>query len=164
MLVIAGGAMVLPACLRPSGRETISLDNLTIDEEAEDLLAAITETLIPATDTPGGRELRLHYFVLKMVDDCHGPKDQAAFEKGLAAFEELSRHELDVAFAAADQVKREALLRAVQEGEAGGETVAEFYRIVKRRTTQGYMNSKYVMTNLVMYELAPGRYDGYAPA
>jgi hypothetical protein len=28
---------------------------------------------------------------------------------------------------------------------------------------QGFMNSKYVMTDLKQYELVPGRYNGYFP-
>jgi hypothetical protein len=34
---------------------------------------------------------------------------------------------------------------------------------MKQQTINGYMNSKYVMTNLVVWELIPGRYNGYFP-
>lgn len=35
-----------------------------------------------------------------------------------------------------------------------------FFKILKRRTVQGYLNSEYVMKNKLIYELVPGRYDG----
>ncbi|HEY0177238.1 MAG TPA: hypothetical protein VGC08_12725, partial [Pedobacter sp.] len=38
-----------------------------------------------------------------------------------------------------------------------------FYQIMKDRTIDGYLNSKYVMTSLIIYELVPGRYNGYFP-
>lgn len=160
MLYIAGGTLVLPACFRQSGRASIELTNLVVSDEDEALLEAIVETLIPATDTPGGRELLLHLFVLKMVDDCHGPEDQATFAEGLSAFRSWARKELGNTFVDTDKEQREALLKHIDKAD---DTAAKFFALVKRRAIQGYMNSQYVMTNLVKYELVPGRYDGYFP-
>lgn len=162
LLYIAGGTLVLPACFRESGRASIALSNLSVSEADEQLLAELTETLIPATDTPGSRELLLHLFVLKMVDDCHSPEDQQVFATGLSAFSRWSRKELGVPLAEAAPDVRTALLGRI--GESGDEDITGFFAITKRRTIQGYLNSQYVMTNLVKYELIPGRYNGYAKA
>src|SRR5690606_29210039 len=86
LLYIAGGTLVLPACFRESGKAIIDLTNLSIGQDNEHLLAELTETLISTTDTPGSKELLLHLFVLKMVDDCHSPEEQKQFTKGLSAF------------------------------------------------------------------------------
>ncbi|WP_436832857.1 gluconate 2-dehydrogenase subunit 3 family protein [Parapedobacter sp. DT-150] len=162
MLIIAGGTLVLPACFRQSGKASIDLANLSISEADEALLAELTETLIPATDTPGSEELLLHLFVLKMVDDCHSPEDQQAFAKGLSAFANWSSAELGVPFGDADGDSRAELLGKISEND--DEDLKQFFSITKRRSIQGYMNSQYVMTNLVKYELVPGRYNGYAVA
>lgn len=160
LLYIAGGTLVLPACFRESGRASIELANLKVSEDDEALLETLVETLIPATDTPGGRELLLHLFVLKMVDDCHGPEDQHAFAEGLRAFTGWARKAVGIPFVEAGKEDREALLRRIDDA---GDPAGKFFSLVKRRAIQGYMNSKYVMTNLVKYELVPGRYDGYFP-
>lgn len=162
LLYIAGGTLVLPACFRESGKASIDFTNLSISEEDENLLAELTETLIPATDTPGGKELLLHLFVLKMVDDCHAPEEQGQFTRGLSAFSTWSKHELGSEFAIADKDSRVELLGKI--GESTDEDLKQFFSITKRRAIQGYLNSQYVMTNLVKYELVPGRYNGYAPA
>ena len=162
LLYIAGGTLVLPACIRKSGRASIALTNIAISEGQEQLLADLTETLIPTTDTPGAQALLLHLFVLKMVDDCHGPEEQEQFTKGISAFATWSENELGSTFANADMAKRLDLLAQIEESD--DEALKRFFSITKRRTIQGYMNSKYVMTNLVKYELVPGRYNGYAPA
>ena len=162
LLYIAGGTLVLPACFRESGKASIDLTNLSISENDEQLLEELTETLIPATDTPGGKELLLHLFVLKMVDDCHNPEDQKKFTSGLSTFSTWSRKELRTDFAAADADNRTALLSKI--GENTDEDLKQFFSMTKRRTIQGYLNSQYVMTNLIKYELVPGRYNGYAPA
>lgn len=160
LLYIAGGTLVLPACFRESGKASIDLTNLSISDDDEQLLAELTETLIPATDTPGGKELLLHLFVLKMVDDCHAPEEQEQFAKGLSSFSAWSQKELGVEFAVADMDRRTELLGKI--GENADEDVKQFFSITKRRAIQGYLNSQYVMTNLVKYELVPGRYNGYA--
>lgn len=159
LLYIAGGTLLLPACYRQSGKETIALTHLVIDEEQENLLAELVETIIPASDTPGGKELLLHFFVLKMVDDCHKPEDQADFMAGLASFSACSRESTGQDFMKLTVDQRIAFLEAM--GEITDEQVKRFYAIAKRRTIQGYMNSKYVMTDLKKYELVPGRYNGY---
>ena len=162
LLIIAGGAMVLPACYRQSGNATIELKNLSLSEADEQSLATLVEALIPTTDTPGGKELLLHFFVLKMVDDCHSPDDQQVFAKGLAAFSKWSRKELGTTFTESTSDKRTALLGRIEESNEV--EIKQFFAITKRRAIQGYLNSQYVMTNLVKYELIPGRYDGYAKA
>lgn len=161
LLYIAGGTLVLPACFRESGKASIDLTNLSITESDEQLLAELTETLIPATDTPGGKELLLHLFVLKMVDDCHTPEEQEQFTKGLSAFSSWSRKELGAEFTVADADRRTALLSKIDDN--ADEDLKQFFSTTKRRAIQGYLNSQYVMTNLVKYELIPGRYNGYAP-
>src|SRR5690606_22259477 len=115
LLYIAGGTLVLPACFRQSGSASIELDHLKVSEDDEALLEALVETLIPVTDTPGGRELLLHLCVLKMVDDCHGPEDQQAFAEGLHAFTDWSKGELGIPFVDAEKEAREALLARVDE-------------------------------------------------
>jgi len=162
LLIIAGGTMVLPACFRESGKSTIKLTNLSVSEEDEHLLAELTETIIPASDSPGGKDLLLHLFVLKMVDDCHSPEDQQVFSQGLSLFVSWSEQQLGKPYLQASPSDRVALLSSISE--SGKEKIVSFFGILKRRTIQGYMNSQYVMTNLVKYELIPGRYNGYAKA
>lgn len=164
LLIIAGGAMVLPACYRKSGKASIQLQNLTINEDDENLLAALTETLIPETTTPGAKSLQLHLFVLKMVDDCYSAENQKLFTEGLAGFNDFFKTQSGTSFADATQAKREEVLKVIQEGKKKDDPVKKFYDITKSKTIQGYLNSKYVMTNIVKYELVPGRYNGYFPA
>ncbi|WP_353124262.1 gluconate 2-dehydrogenase subunit 3 family protein [Parapedobacter pyrenivorans] len=161
LLYIAGGTLVLPACFRQSGAPSIALQKLSVSEAEEQLLAELAETLFPTTDTPGGKELMLHLFVLKMVDDCHGPEDQRAFSDGLSAFIQWSHGKLGHSFTHAAPNEQVALVEAMQT--RADDDIAKFYAMFKRRAIQGYLNSQYVMTNLVKYELIPGRYNGYFP-
>jgi hypothetical protein len=39
-----------------------------------------------------------------------------------------------------------------------------FIQIAKSRTIQGYLESKYVMTEVILHKMIPDPYDGYYPA
>src|SRR5690606_13698952 len=130
LLYIAGGTLVLPACFRESGKAGIDLTHLSISEDDEQLLAELAETLVPTTDSPGGKELLLHLFVLKMVDDCHTPEEQVKFAKGLSAFSTWSRNELGVGFADADADSRTELLGKI--GENADDDLKQFFALTKR--------------------------------
>ncbi len=96
-----------------------------------------------------------------MVDDCHDPESQQQFLAGLKKFAIWSRKELSKPFVDAAITQQTELLTRVEESD--DESLIAFFKTTKRRTIQGYMNSQYVMTNLVKYEIAPGRYNGYFP-
>lgn len=170
ILIMAGGLALLPSCLREAGKSSIQLTNLNVSLDQEDLLAEIAETIIPKTNTPGAKDLKLHLFVLKMLDDCHDQKDQQLFMKGLDRLKDMAQDDYGSSFqqmAVADRqkllLKLENLDQATDKLPEASEELSAFYRILKRRTVGGFMNSKYVMTNITKWELVPGRYNGYYP-
>lgn len=142
MLIVAGGMVFIPSCLRDEGGASIELNRINISAKQEDLLADLVEALIPKTDTPGAKDLNLHLFVMKMVDDCHSPEDQEVFLQGL---KQMNEGEKDF---------ETYWQKETEEG------LSDFGEIVKNRTIQGYLNSEYVMKNELVYELVPGRYNG----
>jgi len=163
LLIIAGGAMVLPACYNKSGKPTIQLNNLSLTEEDELFLEILCETLVPETDSPGAKSLKLHLFVMKMVDDCYKAEDQQMFINGLEKFDAFAKEKIGKSFLEASVPEREELLKGIQKDKEKDKAIHKFYQITKSKTIQGYLNSEYVMTNLVKYELVPGRYNGYFP-
>lgn len=164
LLIIAAGAMILPACYNKSGKPTIQLNNLSLTEEDELFLEILCETLVPETDSPGAKSLKLHLFVMKMVDDCYKTEDQQMFIKGLEEFDDFVKEKVRKSFVQASIPEREGLLKSIQQDKEKNNAIYKFYEITKSKTIQGYLNSEYVMTNLVKYELVPGRYNGYFPA
>src|SRR6218665_1941113 len=87
MALLCASAMLLPSCLENKKSTSLDLKQLTVTAEQEQLLAELVETIIPKTDTPGARELGVHLFVLKMVDDCYAKEEQEKFLSGLQVFE-----------------------------------------------------------------------------
>lgn len=144
LFIVAGGLVIATSCSNDSSSASIALANVKFNASDEELLAQLVEGMIPKTDSPGGRDLNLHLFVMKMVDDCHSKEDQEAFVKGLKAAVKVNGKGDEAVV---------SYLVGLPEDDA-------FRRILKRRAIQGYLNSEYVMKNKLIYELVPGRYDG----
>ncbi len=164
MLILLGGAAILPSSLRAAGQPSIRLKHLEIDHDQELLLAEIAETILPASDTPGAKELSLHLFVMKMVDDCHSQEDQAAFVEGLSQLNTAAQTTFETAFADGTDQQRLELLQSITPKSEHPEALKAFYKLMKQRTIQGYKVSEYVMTELLPHKMIPDPYDGFYPS
>jgi len=189
LALIIGGTALLPSCLHDDGTEYVQLKHINIDAGQQKLIADIAETIIPKTGTPGARDLNLHLFVLKMLDDCYTKKDQQAFLSGLAQFNDRVNKQYNKSFSDLSSKERENMLatleksikppkdqqkaiRPVRDSEKSIEVPKKkpdvpplnlFYGAIKQQTIFGYTNSQYFMTKLVVYELVPGRYNAHFP-
>ena len=164
LFIVAGGILVLPSCINNEGKPSIKLKNFDINTDQENLLAEISDIIIPKTDTPGAKELGVHLFVLKMLDDCYEKNKQQLFLEGLEQLENSVRHQYGQSFIRCTEAQKQEVLLNIEEKKDFPETTFEFYQIMKQRTIQGYLNSKYVMTNLQVYEMIPSKkYNGYFP-
>jgi Gluconate 2-dehydrogenase subunit 3 len=161
-IYIAGGALLLPSCLQEQQGASIPLKNLRMNGDQEKMLAEVVGTIIPTTDTPGAKDLGVHQFAMIMMDDCHSKEDQEAFVKGLDEVDKLAKKKYNNSFIKSSVPQREELLTAIEKKQGSGEE-QKFYKMVKNLTIQGYLNSKYVMTNINKYELVPGRFKGCVP-
>ncbi|QKG56967.1 gluconate 2-dehydrogenase subunit 3 family protein [Hymenobacter sp. BRD128] len=167
LTLVAGAAALLPGCLSQSHDEQTAsypLKHLVLSARQEKLLAEVCETLIPRTATPGAKDLGLHLYVLKMLDDCTPPKDQQTFVAGLGQLDAAATRQLGQSFEASTAAQRTALLQRLDQQPAQfSEALGAFYRAARQLAIDGYTGSKYFMTKQVVYELVPGRYDGYFP-
>lgn len=76
--VIGANAFLSGCAVTPDER----VNSLFLENDIA-LLDEIGETIIPATDTPGAKEVSIGGFISMMVLDCYTPKDQKAFTDGL---------------------------------------------------------------------------------
>jgi Gluconate 2-dehydrogenase subunit 3 len=160
---ISAGVAVLPYCKEEAGKVSIELKKIKINADQEKLLAAITETIIPTTETPGAKEVSAHVFALTMVDDCADAEGQEKFLKGLQQFEEFTKKKFGKSFIKCSPSEKEQLLGDIQKKEGVSDELSAFLDAIKGLTLQSYMTSEYYMTNVQKFEMAPGRYRGCVP-
>ncbi|HTI07087.1 MAG TPA: gluconate 2-dehydrogenase subunit 3 family protein [Puia sp.] len=169
-LVISAGAAVLPSCLQDRSKSTVLLKNFQIDGEQEKLLAELAETIIPATTTPGAKDVSAHLFALKMLDDCYSKEDQQKFLKGLQQLDEAARTATGSTFVKSTPAQRESLISTLDNKITAGKTAGpsgsdlDFcYAVMKKQTILAYSSSAFFLTKVHVYELVPGRYHGCVP-
>ncbi len=168
LALASGGIALLPGCNFSPEREQLALDNLQIDLEHQDLLAQIVEIIIPSEEKIAGAEtLNLYRFVLVMIDDCEPPEKQQQFVDGLHQLAPFAKQHLEVTFPTKEAATNEAVLQqamALDEHQLATmpayASLPTFLTMTKGLAIQGYLNSKYVLTEHFPYQLVPGSYQG----
>jgi hypothetical protein len=160
-----GGAAVLPGCWsREWRRESLPAHGLNITPQQETLLAELVETIIPEGEAPGARSLGVNEFILTMVSDCSDKQAHEEFAAGFQKLEDASQAKFGKKISALAPEQRTEALRYFLKSEDPAEAEAKaFVSFLKKMTVQGYMNSEYVMTNVLHYKHIPGRFEGCAP-
>lgn len=161
-LIIAVGALI-PSCAEEKSKPAIVYRHLKIEGKEERLISEISETIIPATDTPGAKDTYTHLFVLKMLDAVYAKDQQEQFVKGMKEFDKLSQEKFDKSFVDCNVLQKEEMVRNCINNKDVSNDVSAFFKIMKKLTVQGYMTSKYYLTDVQVYKLVPGRYYGCIP-
>ena len=176
-------AAIMNGCKAPTepGWTPSAVDHKTID-----LIAEVAETILPATDTPGAKDVLVHRFIDEVLIDTYGPKQKAHMMAGLknlsddlgGNFMKMSADDKLKAVIAleekadkADQemwTKYQAEEEAKKEEEpprAGPMELSEpeyfrhYYKELKSLIVAGYFSSQQVGTEVLAYDPIPGGYD-----
>jgi Gluconate 2-dehydrogenase subunit 3 len=133
------------------------------------LLDEIGDTIIPATDTPGAKSVKIGAFMAMMVNDCYDDANHTVFRAGLPAINDASRAKFGHDFIAATPAERTALLNELdatqkqQQATKAKGAPPHYFRMMKQLTLLGYFSSEVGATQAMRFVEVPGRYDGNAP-
>jgi len=164
LFCITAGVTLLPSCMSDRSKSGILLKNIKISTEEEAILAAVCETILPKTATPGAKELSSHLFVLTMVDECRKKEDQQQFINGMKSFQDKCKTYKGKDFTSCTPEDKNAILSAIIADKDDNTDLKYFFKTVKGLTIQSYTASEFFMTKVQVYELVPGRYHGCVPA
>jgi hypothetical protein len=175
-VVFSAGAALIPSCMQEKTKASVKLKNIPLTGEQEKMLAALTETILPKTTTPGATDLASHLFVLKMADDCFEKEEREKFVKGMGQFEAYVRKQYKADFSECTVAQRTELLNEMERQQKNTpadiilshikdfpEEAIPFYETVKRLTIQSFVTSRYFLMDVRKFEMAPGRYHGCVP-
>ncbi len=107
------------------------------------LVIALTERIIPETDTPGAAKAGVNQFIDAVLADAR-PEIRQQFLDGLAWVDACSQRDHGVPFAKATETQQVALLTAISSREPAADDTAgaEFFRALKPMTVTGYYTSE----------------------
>lgn len=160
IIVLGVGASMLASC---QDKPTAVLKNIPLTGSQEDLLAAITQTIIPSGDFVGAKELESHKFLLMMADDCASQDDQKKFMDGMKQFEEACKKKYSSGFVKCALEQKEEFLLAIESKTDFTEEVIGFYQAVKWSTIQSFTTSEEYLTKIKNFSLIPGPFKACVP-
>lgn len=125
------------------------------------LMTALSERILPTTDTPGAIAAEVPAFIEKLLADWAMPEDRVPILAGLDAIEARSMQDYKVPATRATAVQHDALLTLAMNDQlpSGGVFFIAFRQLV----ITGYYTSEIGITQEREYLPVPGKYDGAFP-
>lgn len=125
------------------------------------LVSALSERVLPTTDTPGAIAAGVPEFIEQMLGEWALPGDVAPIAAGLAAIDKRSRADYGVVAAAASPEQQDALLTLTMNRQLPG--AESFFEPFRQLVITGYYTSEIGITQEREYLPVPGSYDGSYP-
>jgi hypothetical protein len=166
--VAFGGSFSLPVsrCLAAvAGAEELAEHGSVLDPEHRALLDALTELILPATDTPGALAAGVPQFIEFMLARGFGAAERERFVTGLDQVDRISRRESGSPFVSLPAERQIAILQDLEEAGKALRTADDpgFFQVLKELTLIGYYTSETGATLEARYVPVPGRYEACVP-
>jgi hypothetical protein len=114
----------------------------TLTAPQNDLVVALTELIIPETETPGAKAARVNRFVDQVLTDAPAPV-RAAFMRGLGWIDSRSRELYKKPFLVASAEQQTALLTRISSDVEQEPAIGrEFFQAIKGMTINGYYTTE----------------------
>ena len=160
MALTLGGSVALPESVFARLAEPLDPATLKFFSLAQrELVAAIAETIIPKTDTPGATEAGVPGWLELLVQDCLEASDQKIIVAGLAEVETQAAGRFKKPYAELTVAERIMLLTAMESAAKQANDKTAFIRQFKELTKFTYVNSEVGGTQAFDFVLVPGRWD-----
>jgi hypothetical protein len=166
-------AAVLKGC---KAKPELAFTPKFLNEEQARLVSAISEAILPRTNTPGAIDAGVPGFIDDIVATVYSPEQQKSFSEGLAAFASEAKADIgDFADASPEEqlafVKKknsEALSgggAGQSEGwwAAGSGKSRPFFLQLKELMVLGFFTSEPGATQVLQYKQVPGPFKGCVP-
>ena len=148
----------------------------TLATHQNDTVVAMTEQIIPATDTPGAKGARVNEFIDVILTEWATPEERAHFLEGLAEIDKQSQQLFGKNFVDAASEQQLTQLRAIDDVTLAGRIArahhgnhveepdqqmkGEFWEIFKRITVHGYYTSEVGFSQELKLQIIPGAQHG----
>lgn len=184
--LLTGGAMIGGDVFLTGCKTAIKKGSGLLSASQIAVLDEVGETILPATNTPGAKAVKIGEFMNVFVTDCYRPEQQKTFTDGLANLDELSEKQFNKEFISLSPEQRNTVLMSLEpeakefnkqlddrEKSARGEArlaLKEFkgapphyYTLMKQLTLVGYFTSEIGNKEALRFLPIPGKYDGAYP-
>ncbi|GGD69219.1 twin-arginine translocation pathway signal protein [Emticicia aquatilis] len=155
--LMLGGAFSAPTLMAmdnwESSTKSISGAAFSLTETQQKIVAAITELIIPKTDTVGAKDVGVPAFIEMMLKDCYKAPEHQSFMEGLASMEKVKFLDLNT------DERRGVLKLLEQETKKITSKTPPFWRLIKELTLLGYFTSEAGLKASFEYVQIPGKLE-----
>jgi len=138
-----------------------------LSKEQADLVAALTQRILPTTDQPGAREANVDQFVDIMLNEFYSDQEKLHFSEGLTAIDKEAQSSFNQSFIDCDAGQQDQILTSsareakAQLQQAGPATSEKpFFVMIKELTLVGFFTSEIGASQVLNYDPVPGGFDG----
>jgi gluconate 2-dehydrogenase gamma chain len=151
----------------------------TLTPHLNETVIAMTEQIIPATDTPGAKAARVNEFIDVILTEWATPDERAHFLAGLEDTDKQSQKFFGKNFVDASSDQQLAQLRAIDDVTLAGRVArahhgnhveppdqqlkGDFWEVFKRITVHGYYTSEIGFSQELKLQIIPGAQHGCQP-
>nr|MCU0567832.1 gluconate 2-dehydrogenase subunit 3 family protein [Oculatellaceae cyanobacterium Prado106] len=111
------------------------------------------DAILPASDTPGAKDIGAHLFVERMIRDCYGIEAQNLVADAIKKLENSAIEKFKTPFSELENAKAVELFKSFESSHKG-------IGIIKNLTIRAYTNSEYYLVNHKNYNIAPAFFNG----
>ena len=126
------------------------------------LVGAISDTILPRTDTPSATDVAVPAFVNVIVGENYIDAQRTQFVAGLDAFDAKAKADAGSSFVDLAPAARGAFIESIEAAPRNAEPARTYWRL-KGLVLHGYFTSERVSKDVLHTEIMPGRFDGSAP-
>jgi hypothetical protein len=168
-VALLGAELVAPlakalAAEAPAGSMApgVTASHTVLTSDQRSLVAAISERIIPTTDTPGAIAAGVPAYIEMMLADWYEPTDRNEFMTGLGVLEGNARVQFNRPFAGLAPEEQDLVLTQAMTGRISG-LAGNFFEHCRQLTVMGYYTSEVGCKQERVYLPVPGHYDGKYP-
>lgn len=174
LLATSAAAGAIPGDLTTLGRavhERLGRGRRVLDPHQDATVVALTDIILPATDTPGATGARVNEFIDLLLAEWYDASDRDEFVAGIAAVDTRARAAFGKDFVDGTRANQAGLLTALDDeaarwnaSPAATRGPQPFYRRLKWLTLFGYYTSEIGAQQEQHFQIIPRHYVPCAPA
>ena len=174
LLAASAAAGAIPRDLTALGRAVhgrLGRARRVLDPHQDATVVALTDVILPATDTPGAKAARVNEFIDLLLAEWYDASDRDEFVSGIAAVDTRARAAFGKDFVDGTPAAQAGLLTALDDEAARWNASPSatrgpqpFYRRLKWLTLFGYYTSEIGAQQEQHFQIIPQHYVPCAPA
>lgn len=174
--MLMGGALSAPAIFGImngcTAKPSIDWKPEFLNADQASVITRLVDIIVPATDTPGAKEVGVPAFIDKMLKDVYSKEEQEKFLEGLRAFQERAQRDTGEAFADLEEEEQTSFATKVHNEDVQSYATSRyarppaprpFFLSVKELALLGFFTSETGATQVLQYVAVPGAYNGCVP-